>query len=108
MRQDRLLAHVDLIVSHCASGTLLGGLAHGIPQVAVPQGADQFLNADALVRSGAGLALMPSEVSPETIRERAERLLTTPPFKAAAEDIAAQVASMPAPADVARALLGLL
>ncbi|HEV2769189.1 MAG TPA: glycosyltransferase [Solirubrobacteraceae bacterium] len=108
VRQDRLLEHVDVIVSHCGSGTLLGGLAHGIPQVAVPQGADQFLNADALVRAGAGLALMPSEITPETISERAERLLTTPPFKAAAEDVAAQIASMPAPADVARALRGLL
>ncbi len=108
VRQDQLLAHVDLIVSHCGSGTLLGGLAHGIAQVAVPQGADQFVNAEALVRSGAGLALMPSEISPATLRERADRLLNTAPFKAAAENIAEQIAAMPSPAEVARALPGLV
>lgn len=85
----------------------MGGLAHGVAQLAIPQGADQFLNADALVRSGAGLAPMPSEISPATIGERAERVLTTAPLKAAAENIAAQIAAMPSPAEVARALRGL-
>jgi len=108
VRQDLLLAHVDLIVHHCGSGTMLGGLAHGIPQLAVPQGADQFQNSAALVRSQAGLALMPAEIASGTIRKQVGRLLDEPSFKASAEAIAAEIASMPPPAYVAQALPQLL
>ena len=36
------------VVSHGGSGSVLGSLAHGLPQVLIPMGADQPLNADAL------------------------------------------------------------
>jgi hypothetical protein len=32
---------------------MLGALSHGLPQLALPHGADQFTNAQALVHSGA-------------------------------------------------------
>jgi EryCIII-like glycosyltransferase len=36
--QDKLLPFVDAIVHHCGSGTMLGGLSNGTPQLALPRG----------------------------------------------------------------------
>ena len=47
--QSQLLPHCDLLVSHAGSGAMLGALAAGVPMLAVPQGADQFVNAEAIV-----------------------------------------------------------
>ncbi|HJY43082.1 MAG TPA: nucleotide disphospho-sugar-binding domain-containing protein [Propionibacteriaceae bacterium] len=46
VRQDLVLPRVDLAVHHGASGTLLAA-AEGVPQLAMPIGADQFQNAEA-------------------------------------------------------------
>ena len=43
--QAELLPHCDLVVSHAGSGSVLGALAHGLPMVLIPIGADQPLNA---------------------------------------------------------------
>ncbi|MBA3529948.1 MAG: glycosyltransferase family 1 protein, partial [Propionibacteriaceae bacterium] len=43
------------VVSHGGSGTMLAALAHGVPLVVLPQGADQFMNAGQVSVSGAGL-----------------------------------------------------
>lgn len=51
--QAPVLERADLLVSRRGSGTMLGGLAHGAPQVALPRGTDQPENAALLVRSGA-------------------------------------------------------
>ena len=61
--QDQLLAHCAVVISHGGSGTVLASLAAGIPQLCVPQGADQFFNAAACERSSSGLALQPGAVS---------------------------------------------
>jgi UDP:flavonoid glycosyltransferase YjiC (YdhE family) len=102
--QDQLLPHVDVIVHHCGSGTMLGGLSHGLPQVALPQGADQFINTAALSRSGAGLGLMPDEITPESIKLAVTRVLREPSFRQAAGKIEAEIQSMPSPDDVAGCL----
>jgi len=52
--QSRLLPHCDLVVSHGGAGTVLGAMAHGLPQLIFPQGADQFANADCIARRGLG------------------------------------------------------
>ena len=44
----------DAVICHCGSGTMLGALAHGLPQLVLPQGADQFENADAAGGRGRG------------------------------------------------------
>ena len=43
--QSILLPHCDLVVSHAGSGSVVGALAHGLPMVLLPMGADQPLNA---------------------------------------------------------------
>ena len=93
--QDALLERVDLLVSHSGSGTMLGGLVHGVPQVAVPRGTDQPQNAALLARAGAGVVVQPEDYAVEAI-ETAVRLVTSDPsFRAAAERVRDEIDAMP-------------
>jgi UDP:flavonoid glycosyltransferase YjiC (YdhE family) len=73
--QADLLPHVDVVVHHCGSGTTLGALTVGAPQLILPQGADQFANAEALCAAGAALCLLPDELSVDAIADHARKLL---------------------------------
>jgi UDP:flavonoid glycosyltransferase YjiC (YdhE family) len=102
--QTRLLPHCALVVSHGGSGTFLSALAHGVPQLALPQGADQFINASALEAGGAGLALRGGEVTIDSVRASAMRLLQESPFRRQAERYAREISEMPSADDVAARL----
>ncbi len=43
--QSSVLPHCSLVVSHGGSGSVIGALAHGLPLVVAPMGADQPMNA---------------------------------------------------------------
>ncbi len=98
--QSLLFDHCAAVVSHAGSGTFLGALAHGLPQLCLPQAADQFVNTAACERLGAGLALQPDTVTADTVVEATNRLLNDPTFRTNAEHAADTIAAMPAPDDV--------
>ena len=102
--QTDVLRRCSAVVSHGGSGTFLGALAHGLPQLCLPQAADQFRNAEAGLRAGATLVLGPDEVSPRAVRAAVERLLTDPDLRAGADRSAAEIAGMPSPDDVVQVL----
>lgn len=105
--QAELLPLVDLVVHHGGSGTTLGALAAGVPQLLLPQGADQFANADTLAAAGVALRLLPGEVDASAIAEQAHRLLPqrgNVEQRDAARAVADEIAAMPSPAAVARLL----
>ncbi|MFL6206428.1 MAG: glycosyltransferase [Acidimicrobiales bacterium] len=102
--QTALLPRCDLVVSHAGSGTVLGALAIGLPQVCLPQGADQFLNARAVEASGAGLAVPPSDATAAAVGAAASDVLSRPEMRSAAERVAGSIRAMPAPAEVASIL----
>jgi UDP:flavonoid glycosyltransferase YjiC (YdhE family) len=93
--QALVLRHVDAVVCHCGSGTMLGALAAGRPIVALPMAADQFANAEQVVRTGAGLAVPPETRTPDTIRTAIEQVLDTLTFAQAAYALQAEIAAMP-------------
>ncbi len=101
--QAALLPHADVVVHHGGSGTTLGALAAGVPQLVLPQGADQFANASALTTAGAALCLGPDEVTPEAVAEHTRTLLRSD-HRTAARGVAAEIARMPSPEEVARRL----
>ena len=106
--QADLLPHADVVVHHGGSGTTLGALAVGVPQLVLPQGADQFANAEALYAAGAAARLLPDEVSADAIAEQVRKLLpgtVDGSHRDAARAIADEIAAMPSPGDVARRLL---
>ena len=52
--QSLLLPRAAAFVSHAGSGATLGALRAGVPMLAIPQGADQFLNAERVVERASG------------------------------------------------------
>jgi UDP:flavonoid glycosyltransferase YjiC (YdhE family) len=102
--QEELLPDCSAVVHHAGAGTMLGALAHGLPQVALPQAADNFVNARLLERSGAATVLMPGQVSEASVRSAVQAALTRPSHRAAAATIAAELSSMPSPHQTAAGL----
>ena len=75
--QSRLLPRCAVFVSHGGSGALFGGLNAGVPMLAIPQGADQFLNAERIVETGIGRRLMPDDLAPDAVRDAVRPSSTT-------------------------------
>ena len=98
--QAQVLKHCDVVASHAGSGTFLGALTAGLPQLCLPQGADQFRNSEAGVRRGAALALSPDQATGEAIALSIRTLLRQQSFRTAAQEVAAEIAAMPSPAEV--------
>ena len=102
--QTVVIERADLLVSHSGSGTMLGGLVHGVPQVALPRGTDQPDNAALLVRAGAGLLVAPEDYAVESIRAAVTEVTRDAAFRAAAERVRDEIRAMP-DADTAWATL---
>ena len=101
----RLGAPPALVVHHGGSGTTLATAAAGVPHLVLPQGADQFANADALTGLGVGRSLVgPAAADVDALVGAARALLADGPERAAARALAVEIAAMPAPADVAARL----
>jgi UDP:flavonoid glycosyltransferase YjiC (YdhE family) len=106
--QADLLPEVDLVVSRGGSGTTLAALACGLPHLMLPQGADQFSNAGAVTRAGAGRVIPPGELSADRIAGAARVLLDDAGTRDRARGLAKEIAAMPSPAQVARGLARLV
>jgi UDP:flavonoid glycosyltransferase YjiC (YdhE family) len=102
--QTHVLPHCDVVVSHGGSGTVLATITLGLPQLCLPQGADQFLNAAAVSSVGAGVSLMQGETSADAVRDAVVRLLDDAAFRDVARRLRASIASMPSPEAVAAVL----
>lgn len=96
------------VVCHGGAGTVLAALAHGVPMLLLPQGADHFHNADAVAALGAGLMLEgETQQQAASIANAVTRLHAEPSFAAAAERCASDIAAMPSADTVAAALASL-
>jgi hypothetical protein len=102
--QADLLPGCSVVVHHGGSGTMFGSLAHGIPQVVVPQGADNFINGDLLQRAGAAKVLLPGEATTERVKNAVGSVLEESSFAESARSLAEEIAAMPSPDEVAHAL----
>jgi UDP:flavonoid glycosyltransferase YjiC (YdhE family) len=98
--QALILKHCAAVVSHTGSGTMLGALGDGLPQVCLPMGADQFSNADQIARTGAGIVVPPDVRTPQTIRAAIEEVLDNPSYAAGARVLQADIAAMPSANEV--------
>nr|WLE93538.1 Glycosyl transferase [Streptomyces sp.] len=102
--QAKLFPELDLVAHHGGSGTTLGSLAAGVPQLCLPWDIDPFGSGDAVLSTGAGLRLLPGELTAEAVRAKAEELLADAGYLSAAEKMAAEIARMPSPEEVAAEL----
>ena len=95
--QSDILARCSAVVSHGGSGSVLGALAHGLPQVLIPMGADQPANAKRCEELGLARVLDPVAATPEDIRDAVSTVLTNPTYRAAAERMCDEIAVLPGP-----------
>jgi UDP:flavonoid glycosyltransferase YjiC (YdhE family) len=106
--QHELLPWCDAVVAHGGSGTVLGALAHGLPLLVIPQGADQWNNAEQIVTAGAGLRLLRNDLSVTAVRDGVTTLLREPSYRRAAATIKDEIRAMPSPMDAVVSLEALL
>jgi len=102
-----VLRRCAVAISHAGSGAMLGAAAAGVPVLAVPQAADQFLNARSMADAGMALRLMPDELSPDAIRLALRRLLDERSFRERADAIGAEIQAMPTPSSIVPRLVEL-
>ena len=105
--QALVMPLASAVVSHTGSGTMLGALASGLPQVCLPRGADQFANADRVQSVGAGIRLLPDELTPQRLRAAVTSVLDDPAYRRAATAMQSEITAMPSAAEVLYDLVGL-
>lgn len=98
--QRFVLDRAAVVVSHAGAGTLLAATGRGIPQLCLPVAADQFENADAVARAGAGLVLEPDERGPADLTTAITRLLGEPTWRDRAAAVAAEMEALPHPREL--------
>jgi UDP:flavonoid glycosyltransferase YjiC (YdhE family) len=93
--QELLLTRCDLLVSHGGSGSLMGALAHGLPSVLLPLGADQPYNAQRCLELGTARVLDPVTVTPEEVRMTVSAVLADGAYRRAAERVREEINALP-------------
>jgi MGT family glycosyltransferase len=102
--QSLLLPHCAAVISHGGSGSVIGALAHGLPMVLLPMGADQPHNAARCAALGVARRLDAIEATPETICVAVTAVLAEPGYRQAAERLQAEIAALPEPPYAVRLL----
>ncbi|MCD2119551.1 MULTISPECIES: glycosyltransferase [Rhodococcus] len=98
--QSAVLPHVDVVVNHGGSGSVIGALAHGVPVVALPMGADQELNARRLVALRAGTRVDPVTATSAEIGRITLDALSSGSLRPGAERLRDEIARLPLPESV--------
>ncbi|GAA3436183.1 nucleotide disphospho-sugar-binding domain-containing protein [Kutzneria kofuensis] len=101
-----LLATSTAVVHHGGSGSTMTSLAMGLPQLVVPQGADQYNNAYEVAKRGVGFEVDTDVRSVDA--DDLTRLLTDASLAAAAAEVKAEIAGQPAPAALVSRLVELV
>lgn len=91
--QSEVFHLASALLHHGGSGTMLGGLAAGLPMVITPLFADQPSNATQVERAGAGIAV--PNPTPETLRSALSAVLAGTHYYDAAKRVATELALMP-------------
>ncbi|WLQ36830.1 glycosyltransferase [Streptomyces castrisilvae] len=76
--QLAILHQADAFITHAGMGGSSEGLYTGVPMIAVPQGVDQFMNADKLVELGVARRIDTDDATPEALREALAALVSDP------------------------------
>lgn len=87
--QLAILEQADAFVTHAGMGSSSEGLFAGVPMIAVPQGAEQPLNADRLVELGVARRVDTDDATADVLRSALVELTSAP-------DVAARVARLKA------------
>jgi UDP:flavonoid glycosyltransferase YjiC (YdhE family) len=97
--QRSLLPHCSLVICHAGSGSVLGALAHAVPMVLLPLGADQPANAARCQELGVARVLDAERVTADDLRAGAAAVLDAASYRERAGRIAREIAGLPPVAD---------
>ncbi|MBT2414374.1 DUF1205 domain-containing protein [Streptomyces sp. ISL-12] len=103
-----LLPTCSAVVHHAGAGTSMTSLALGVPQVVLPQTADQPANARVLAARGVAALVPPDRISAAEVRQNLARVLDEPAFRTAAHEVQEEIRVMPSPAEVVDRLASLV
>jgi UDP:flavonoid glycosyltransferase YjiC (YdhE family) len=92
-----LLPRCSLVLFHGGSGTLVQAVAHGLPMVILPLGADQPDNARRCAELGISRTLGEQELTPEHVRETVLDVLHTPTYRQVAQRLRDEFRALPGP-----------
>jgi UDP:flavonoid glycosyltransferase YjiC (YdhE family) len=101
----QIMIGIDLIISHGGAGTLLAAAAQGIPQLLLPNAADQFDNADSAVAAGIAMQISTEHRHSESIKHAIDALSACSHSRDAALTMALEIQKMPSSAEVAQDLM---
>ena len=104
LAQDDVLSDVDLVVSHGGSGSLMATLAHGLPSLLLPLGADQPHNAMRAQELGVAATCDAATVQPEDVASRAREILADGAMRARCRAVANELQELPGPPAAVAAL----
>ncbi len=90
-----VLPSCSAIVSHGGSGTVVDALAHGLPSVLLPMGADQPHNAARCAELGVARVLDVVRATPADVRDATAAVLTETAYREAARRVRDEVAALP-------------
>ena len=99
--QAELLPSCSVIVHHGGAGTTFGALAHGVPQVIVPQGADNYEHAAMCEQAGTAITLRPGMLNPANLAAAVRRVVLDETYTTSSRRCADEIAAMPDAAAVA-------
>ena len=98
--QAEALLRADLVVSHGGSGSLMATLAHGLPSVLLPLGADQPHNAQRAAELGLARTLDAATATPDAIRRSVADALGDRAALDRARRVADEIDALPGVAEV--------
>jgi UDP:flavonoid glycosyltransferase YjiC (YdhE family) len=97
---NAVLPTCSAIIHHGGAGTTFTALVAGVPQLVLPQFADQPLNAAAVAFRGVGIYLLENETDAASVRDRLFRLLNDSAISQAATEVREEIAAMPSPSEI--------
>ncbi|MEV7385176.1 macrolide family glycosyltransferase [Streptomyces sp. NPDC091215] len=107
--QLAVLAHADVFVTHAGMGGTMEAVQYGVPMVAIPQMAEQRVNAGRIEDLGLGVHLPRERVTAESLRAAVLRVSADPAVRAAVAGLRAEIdrsGGASAAADLAEDALG--
>jgi UDP-glucoronosyl and UDP-glucosyl transferase len=102
--QAEILPSCSAVVHHGGAGTTFGALAHGVPQVILPQGADNYEHAAMCESAGTAITLRPEVLAAANLAAAVRRILDDGSYTKSSRTCAEEIAAMPDADSVAAAL----
>ncbi|MCX4763610.1 OleI family self-immunity macrolide glycosyltransferase [Streptomyces sp. NBC_01275] len=90
--QLAVLAHADAFVTHAGMGGAMEAVQHGVPMVAVPQMAEQRVNADRIEDLRLGVHLPREHATPQALRDAVLRVSSDPGIRAGISALREEIA----------------